>query len=261
MYNKEMKNVSHGIRNKSQSGSALFIVLIAVALFGALSFAVSTMMRDESGLKLVDEKAGLYANEILDYGRAVREAVQNIRISNGCSDTDISFQNSSVTGYTNGTNTACQIFHANGGGLNYIGPTTDSLDPSQSAKTGYSQWYFLGESCVNDVGTGTQGCWNANGASDSDLVAALPWIKKDVCIEINDRLGITNPSGEPPQANGRTWNNAMPKFTGVYTQGGHAIQSEQSNVEILKGKTAGCFEGETFPQTGTYSFYQVLIAR
>lgn len=226
MYNKEMKNASHTLPDgKSQKGSALFIILIAVALFGALSYAVANMMRDGSGADITKEKSGLYANEILDYGRAVREAVQSMRISNGCSDTDISFQNIVVTtGYTNGANTACQVFNANGGGLNWISPAEKVNDGAE--------WVFTGTNIADGVGT-----------TAPDLIMILPNITQAICDEINDISGIT--------ATGNDATIDFTKFAGTY--------ASTQTLDFAAGKPFGCLN---YVNSGdNFFFYQVVLAR
>ena len=245
-----------------EAGNVLFIILIATILFGALSFAVGNMLRGGDTIAIGQEKAGLYAAEILDKARQIRSGVQEARAAYGCLANDMSFANDRVSGYahTPATDIECQIFHASYGGTHYSVPPVDWLDTTQSAQTGYGQWFFTGESCVYDVGTGSTDCATASGSADSDLIAVMPWIKREICIAINDALGLTGANDDPPQAAGTSWNAAFNKFTGTYSQGGD-IQSDTSGTAVLTGITAGCFEGGTAPPAGSYHFYQVLMAR
>ncbi len=208
----------------SQKGSALFIVLIATALFGALSFAVANMMRNDGGIKLSDEKAGLYADDILDYGRTVRQAVQHMRISNGCEDTDISFQNDVVSGYTNGSNANCQVFNPDGGGMSWVSPAADYNDGSE--------WVFAGTNIVDGVGT-----------TAPDLIVMLPNINTSVCDRINNVSGITNTGTD----------NAVDftKFAGSY--------ASTQTIDFADQKMFGCVN---YVSSGdNFFFYQVLIPR
>ena len=75
-----------------------------------------------------------------------------------------------------------------------------------------------------------------------------------VCEDINEKLGITNPSGPPV-------NNAFgttAQFTGTYDDGSPGLLGDNGEEVNFAGKPAGCFDG---PPSGTYHFYQVLIAR
>jgi hypothetical protein len=247
----------------TQRGSVIIWILIGVALFAGLSYAVSGMLRNDGGsTKIAEEKAGLIASEILDYARSMRQTAQVLKIS-GCAETDISFENDTVAGYEFGTPgpDKCRVFRTPGGALNYVVPSSEWLDSANAAQARYGEWYFLGETCVYDVGTGSTDCATTGATSDNELVAVLPWIKESLCVAINDRLGITNPSGRPPQIAASAWAAGMPKFTGSYVSSANAIQSVTSGVAILKGQLAGCLRGHTSPPDNTYHFYQVLLAR
>ena len=81
-------------KGKNETGGAIVWILVAIALFAALNYAVSKGTR--SGATTISkEQAVVASNEILDYGRAIRQAVQTLQI-NGCGDTEISFENSVV---------------------------------------------------------------------------------------------------------------------------------------------------------------------
>lgn len=222
MYNKGMKILS------SEKGSALFFILIAVVLFAALSYAVSNMMRggmSGGSTSISQEKTNIYAGEVLDYGRTIRQAVQGLRISNGCRDTEISFENNIEAGYTNGVNTDCQVFHADGANAVWVSPGADINDGSE--------WLFNGSNIVDEVGT-----------TSADLILVLPNISELVCTEINDVSSI------PSIGTDTTIN--FSKFTGSYT----AVET----INFASGNSFGCLN---FDNGGTDErfFYQVLIAR
>lgn len=227
------------MKYSSSRGSALFIILIAVVLFGALSYAVANMMRSDAGDDLSDEKAKLYANEIMDYARSMREAVQHLRISNGCSDTDVSFKNDSASGYGSSTNTDCQVFHPDGGGMSWTEPNP-AIDSNG--------WLINAVHCYNEIGT-TGSCTSSN----ADLTLDLLFVPKNVCIALNDFLGVSNPSGNPPTANYGAVSGS--KFVGSYS-GSHVTISGQ-----MKDKPSGCYQDSVGTWSGNYFFYQVLIAR
>ncbi|MGB0719547.1 MAG: hypothetical protein ACPGRX_03685 [Bdellovibrionales bacterium] len=211
------------ILKKNERGSALFLILIGVALFAALSYVVGGMLRSGDTSALTGEKAKLHASEIMDYGRAVRQAVQELRI-NGCADTDISFENPVESGYTNGSNTACQVFHSAGGGFNWVRPS-DALNDG-------SAWLFTADNALADIGT-----------SAADLIMILPELPSKICDEINEMSGIT--------ATGTDGAIDFTKFTGSYT----ATQ----DIAFADGKAMGCLNHNS--SGDHYFFYQVLIAR
>ena len=74
---------------RNRSGNALFLVLIAIGLFAALSFAVSSS--GGGGASLDREQLQLKAAEIRDYASQMANTVQQMVTTGGCLDTQISF--------------------------------------------------------------------------------------------------------------------------------------------------------------------------
>jgi len=233
----------------NQRGNALFLILIAVALFAALGFNVSEMMRGGNASIIGEEQSKIFAGEILDYGRNVRQVVQSLRID-GCRDTEISFENNIISGYTNGVNTDCQVFNADGGGLSFINVPDDFLDNSLSGQTGYGEYFYSGNVRVRDVGSGT------GGNEDLELAMFLPYLKESICRQLNDLIDMNTSAGEIPSENFDAWHSSFSKFVGVFGD---------STTRQLDGDDpvglSGCREGNGTPPSGSYYFYQVLISR
>ncbi len=241
----------------SEKGSALFIILIAVVLFAALAYSVAQMMKGGSPDTISVEKSRLAGNEILNYARAMRQAAQNIKISHGCADADISFEaTTGLVGYghTPAANDMCKLFHPNGGSLVYQEPVPEWLDISISpAPALQGQWYFPASTCAVGTGTADATC-NTDTNSNEALIAVLPYIKKNLCIQINKLLGVVNPGGTPPLETLNAWPVAALKYTGDFTDGEKIDQA---------GRQVGCFEGAVASTPGpkTYHFFQVIIPR
>lgn len=234
------------------------MILIAVALFAALSYTVANMMREGSPDEISEKKAKLYANEILDYSRGVRQAVQNMRISNECSATQINFENTFVAGYINAgapADDSCDVFNPSGGGMIYVVPPDDWADDAFSGETLYKQWYFTGHTCIEDVGGDETNC-HTDTIDNSDLILYLPYIEGYICREINNALEIANPGGDAPIDSDSVWPAAENKFTGTYAETGR--RNDVGNSQNI----AGCFKSTgADPTNNSYTFYQVLIAR
>lgn len=231
---------------KDESGNVLFYILIAIILFAALSFTMSQMNRGGGG-ESNKELRQLQASEILQYTRALQTAVHNMKIE-GIEDGQISFETPSVAGYNYAScGDACKLFLA-GGGMAYMTPVIDDwLDGDQIASPNYGQWVFSGDNNVINVGTAAP-----------DLLAILPWIRMDLCMEINNLMSITNPAAQPPKDSGDV--DLVTKFQGTYT----ASQSIGGGDPQIEGQRVGCFQGDnnlSTPAAGTYHFFQVLIAR
>ncbi len=231
------------IHEDRQKGNVLVIILIAVALFAALSFVVSKMMRGSADIGR--EKSGIYASEILTYAQSLSEAVKMMRISNGCEDTDISFENNIVAGYEHSpvATNDCKIFHASGGGLSYIRPNDDA--------NGGVDWIFTGDNDGYDIGT------QCNSDTCSDLIAILPEISLEICKEINKRLNVSSANNYMTQEDDSF---AVVKFQDTYSYS--ARLEDNAGLAALNGQYSGCFEGNSVPQSAnTYYFYQVLLER
>ncbi len=235
------------MKSNAESGNVLFIILIAIALFAALSFAVSNIMRSGNAEAISEQRASILADEILAQIRDIRQTVLNLRISNGCEDIDISFENPTVAGYehTPVADDKCKVFHPSGGGLNYIVPVQDWSMPISPTPVFHREHYFTGSVIAQDIGT-----------AERDLVYFLPYISLPICLQLNQKLGIDNPAGSPPVEAANGWTTSNVKFTGEYSSGGTQLQRG--------GAMAGCFEGNNVsstPPTGTYHFFQILLPR
>lgn len=232
---------------RSENGNVLWYILVAVALFGALSFAIAQSMRGGGGT-MDQERTKLAAAEIVDYGASLANAAAQLRLRGIRADL-LSFENSTVAGYANAgcLDDSCRIFALEGGGLPYKAPMQAWLDPAQSAQSGFGTWVFSGVNEVEQLGT------DGASAANKELIAFLPFVTKALCVALNEKVGMNNPSGAPPQEPDAVGSYAL-LFTGVYAHG-----------EILslpeKGRSAGCFEGGGMPGAGTYHYYQVLVAR
>ena len=241
----------------SEKGSVIFFILIGVALFAALSYSVASMIRQGSPEMITEQKAQLMADEIMGYGQAIKGAVAEIKISNGCSDADVSFENPVVTAYehTPAVSDNCKIFKGEGGGANYSKPNTDWLDETYFASQTYGQWYSTGATCIEDVPSSDTNC-RTDGVDNEDMVMFLHFIRKQVCVEINEKAGIANPGGEPPNAG--ACHAGGTKFTGTFTGGGYQVNSSD-----LDGRSYGCFRQQTMGCVfnNSYTFYQAINAR
>lgn len=248
----------HKEQHSTESGSVLFYILIAVALFAALSYVVSQNMRGGSTSKN-EEFLQLQTSEILQYANGLQRAIRHMRIE-GIEYQDLSFENSFVAGYAN-TNCGagqndCKVFHPDGGGMSYQPPMEKEwLDETQSGQTTYNQWYFPRDLCVLDVGSDTGAGCNSDSKDNEDVVVILPWIKEDLCERINQDLGITSPGDSiPVESSGNAWNSDDRQFDGTNNDSERLDQG---------GRRYGCFEGNAFdhPGAGTYHFFQVIWAR
>lgn len=76
----------------NQRGNVLFLILIAVVLFAALSYAV-TRSSSGGGKGISDEKARLGASEIEQYVSLLRTEVERLMITNNCTIENLDWRN------------------------------------------------------------------------------------------------------------------------------------------------------------------------
>ena len=243
---------------KSEQGSVLFYILIAVVLFAALSYAVASMMRGGGG-NVSEEKASIYAAEILNYSKSLKDAIQYVRISNDCDETEISFDNAALTGYahTPATRDECKVFHPDGGTMSYGRVPVEWLDESESAGANYGEWFFSGENAVAGVGTSIPSTGTCtSGTTCIDLIAFVPYLNQTICSAINKRLDLDGAiSPVYQQDNGPT--RMDDKFTGTFATLDLDIDGVPYN-----GKLAGCTQkNNSGTGANAYFFYQVLLER
>ncbi len=214
------------------------MILIAVALFGALSYTVANMMRSGSPDAIGEQQASILVDEILATSRQYRQAVQTLKISNGCEDEDISFEATGLAGYVHApvATDDCKVFHSSGGGISYTAPSADLATAVD--------WVFSGAHAVSGVGSD---CGNAD---CTELIVLLGGLNKKVCLSLNEKLGVTLTAGDGPSDAGAPGT----AFTDTYTTG---VQMGDEDAN-LTGQPAACFKDS---DDNTYHFYQTLIAR
>lgn len=220
----------------AEDGNVFVIVILGVVLFGALMFVASRGM-NESPQSISDKRARIIAADVLSYAQKLERAVSRL-LSHGVSENNVSFENPNVAGYNHAgcADAACKVFDPQGGAVGWQSPPQDANDGTP--------WLFTGGTCISGVGQGGAGC-ESDGVSNEELIAILPNLKKEVCAEINTRLGI---SGIPVNSGGGC---STTQFVGAFADG--------EMPDNMDGFSAGCFDGGA-GQPG-YHFYIVLNAR
>ncbi len=219
--------------HNNERGNALFIILITIALFVALSYTFTQSM--DTGAETVTQGQNILStSEILDYAKDIERAVHRISAKE-CSESDINFDNPVVAGYTNASapvDNSCDIFDTNGGGLIWQSPSNDLNDGSE--------WIVNGTIRMLNLGSAV-----------SELVILLPNLTQERCIQLNNRLNIDNPANVPPKGDDAF---TKGKFTGSFSV---ADDIGGFDTEILD-KTTYCFWEET---PDLYHFIHTLIIR
>lgn len=224
----------------SQRGNALFLILIAVALFAALSYAVTSSGRS-GGSEISREKTILAASQAIEYGGLLQSAIDRLRVVNRCTDNQISFENAIVTGYANAgapLDKRCHVLDPAGGGLTSLAPPPGINDGSP--------WFFRANR-VYLLGPDKTYCLESASTPCTELIAYLKNVTNAACIELNRKLNkVTTITA---QDNGTAYDSV--KFTGSYANG---PDLDGANID---GKYAACTRGVD----GINYLFIVLIAR
>jgi hypothetical protein len=248
-------------KSKTEKGSAIIYIFIAIALFAALAFTVSRSLSGGSSPSKNKELDQLRASEILQFSRNLRTAIQTMKIG-GVNDDEISFENPYVAGYTNTlcADDRCKVFHPRGGGLSWQSAAEEALSGTFSSAPTFGEWHFSGANPVLYVGTPKNtACISA---SCAELIAYLPFLKKDVCQQINYMLGMQETELSPPPVDDTDGPDfsaagaAPPKFSDGGTLYGTGDELDPAELER---QLQYCYEEE--PNSGIYVYYQVLLSR
>ena len=218
----------------SARGNVLFMILIAVGLFAALSYAVSSSFRGGTS-SITDEQARIAAGELLRDMQSIKQGYDYLWNQRGCSLDDISFQslNGDIGAVTftdvgNDGEETCEIFNALGGGATYPNNLASYQD-SDSAGTALGKFTFLfsgyepfAEYKVEGVGT-----------DENDHMVILQAVNPAICKAVNKLLDYAD-------------------FNADIIDAGSVIGDDNTAFE---GRTSGC---RSQASGGPYDVFYVL---
>jgi hypothetical protein len=167
-------------REHFERGNALIYVLIAIALFAALSMTMGRQSDTGESRELSDQKAELYATQLISYAAQAKSSVDQM-IFSGAKVDDLDFILPGATAFETGTTSdkMKRVYHPDGGGL-----SAGKLPEEGIAYTGSDPtagWY-MGR--FNNVE------WSKTGGTDVILVAY--GIHKKICEKINEKVTGTS---------------------------------------------------------------------
>ena len=191
-------------------GNILFLILLAVVLFAALSYAVTQSTRG-GGNDASNEKGQSQAADMLNYFAQLDAAVQRMMLTGGVKDYELNFYYQSPDRYVaspndnpNCTESRCRVFDPAGGAVagrtfdNYmrVGPVAPRI-------------YYVS---VPGVGT-----------SAPDIVYQQGGINSKICLEINRKMGLTDSINgvDMTSHNGWMYQNTIP--LGPIVDNGNAV--------------------------------------
>lgn len=258
---KQSEFSSKTLSDHSESGNVLFLILIAVALFAALTYVVGQSTRSGAG-NTSSERAKLIAAQILNYAASVATGITRVETSN-CKTEQISFEAPPFDGSdandvnpNSPTDFHCHIFHPNGGGVIHQDAPPDVQEIPAGVTGGAKGYYFSGADQVRGVGTDDQGNFNSE---SKEFTMFLPYINVDVCKALNKDIRMQDVA--PPVDLGTV---DITGWEGDFETSG--AEDIADTDEHLKGAFMACFQatgvfGPTGATSGGYHFYNVLMAR
>ena len=225
-----------------QEGNVLFLILIAVALFAALSYAVTSSTRSKGD---TGKEGTLIASAaITQYPSSVIIDLRRM-IFAGTSPDELRFN--TPADFDKLSSPSIGVFHPSGGGATYVPASADTMKNDQPG-----EWFFNAEMEVPEIST--------TGEGNNDLIAYLVGLKKSICSKINEEYGLGD---KIPVLNG----DRAPLYTKkmVDDESGGYIATEGDVPDIDDG--AGTFNGQPFGcfqnggGEGDYVYYHVVVER
>ncbi|MDD9900430.1 MAG: hypothetical protein OXT65_05585 [Alphaproteobacteria bacterium] len=242
-------------QSSGENGNALFLILIAVALFAALSYAV-TQSGKSGGGGAGRELANLAASQVLQDFSAIEHAINKMMLLNGCTRYTLNFDHASWdvgNDYDNTgapANGSCDVFGENGGGVTWTAPPpmVQSLASGSDSDTALATEYHVSyRIAIRGI---------TAGLVPTEQLTLISRATRDMCIHVNNQSGITNPSGEPPEVDSFF---AYTAFTGTYP-GAYDYGNPSGHGPELAGHRTGCFLNTWSTDNGKYGIYHVLLA-
>lgn len=175
--------------NKSQEGNALFLILIAVALFAALSYAVTQSGRGSGSV--TREQALIAAAQITQAAASMRALVDRMIVT-GTQISNLQFHTGGVSCSPIATWPACTsgvdcVFAPEGGGATVPGLPANVSNGVDAVQL-----------CMDNPSINV---WSMSGVGTSaaDANFSVDYLSEEVCTAINKGLGITGIPADPNQ--------------------------------------------------------------
>lgn len=235
---------------QSEKGNVLFLILIAVALFAALSYVVTQSTRSGGG-STEREKNILSSAQMTQYPTALRTSIIRMVLA-GVAIENVKFDAPGTAGFT--ISASQLVFHPQGGGATF------QQAPAELSSSGNSQlnWTYNAEFDVPGIGI--------DGDGGNDLIAFLPGVSSGVCRQVNEELGIDvsdcsagMTSGVPSVANAvtATINLNMDNTYTFPTTNRPDFVGPAGCTTVFNRQASGCF----VDTTNRFVFYSVLLER
>lgn len=226
----------------SESGNVLFLILIAVALFAALSYAVTSSTR--SGSNDGSSETNLISSaQITQFPAGVSNSIVRMVIA-GVSVDEVRFNTPAE--FDDLDTTTIGVFHPNGGGAIYIPAPPDIMVDGLAG-----EWFFNADLEIPQIGT--------EGVDGNDIIAFLVGVKQSICRKINEEHGL---GSTIPVLNA---NRASDYTKRMYDDGSSDYVFPTTDMPDIDDGSA-TFDGQPFAcfqnaGGGDYVYYHVVVER
>lgn len=233
---------------KSERGNVLFLILIAVALFAALSYAVTQSTRSGSGTA-DSEKALLSGATMTQHPTAMRTSIIRM-VLGGVDVSNIVFD--APANFGSVSDLAAAVFHPTGGGAVFQQASADIM-----AGGAQGSWFYNANWDIPLIGI--------DGAGGNDLIAFLPGVSQAVCRNVNDEFAINNTGctmtdGLIPDLDAST---TQANIRNNFVEGDTFPTGDREDItsvgcNAFNGQPSGCFFDS---DNSEYVFFSVLLER
>jgi type II secretory pathway pseudopilin PulG len=158
-------------QNHATRGNAMVYVLIAIALFGFLTVALSRQNKQADGQDLSDEQVELYTNELIQYIASAQQSL-DMMFATGTEVSDLDLVRPTQGTFNTGTH-AHKIYHPAGGGLNY----NVALPQAMFNGTLTGNWRINKSANIE---------WTPT--TNPDVVLSNQFLKEEICAEYNRKV-------------------------------------------------------------------------
>jgi hypothetical protein len=246
----------------SEDGNVLFLILIAVALFAALSYAVTQSSRSGGG-GAQDSTSLIQSSQITQYPASVKTSVLRMQISNGITIGELAFDPPSQNSVQN--NAPYAVFESEGGDATY----KHRVSVGQNSVGPWRYWY----ADIEGIGDGDDSVGSPD--SNDEIIAVLPGIPSGICEKVNNNFDLPDPSdsgvtlgasGLPSSCTNLTSldctisdSNSDGTITNTPGMAEPLGDTSNANTPALTGKAFGCFNNSTDIGGTPYVYYHTLI--
>lgn len=246
--------INKNVSRQGERGNVLFLILIAVALFAALSYAVTQSTRSGGG-STEREQSILSGASMTQHPTALRTSIIRM-ILGGVDVAELLFDSPADFGTLPTDEQG--VFHPDGGGAVYQLAPADLMDGSTQGS-----WFYNGLWQISQIGR--------DGAGGNEIIAFLPGVTQGVCRQITEEFAFdltncnTTITGIVDLDTALTDTNIRldQVVGGVAFPAGAAQESLQGldgggTCAAFTAQPSGCFNDTT---NSEFVFYSVLLER